>query len=670
MSLTCRLLIVALAAWLSCAARADVLYVDDDAPPGGDGLGWDTAYTWLRPALFHAAASGGQVTEIRVAQGTYTPDLGVPDPGPTCCEPHIDPGCDTPECESLVCAHVPGCCVSSWGELCVSFAEFLCGDLCDEGPIPQPSFLLVSGVALRGGYAGLGAPDPDARDIDAFPSVLSGDIDGDDDLSPARCCTPHATPGCDDPSPGEDCAATVCAELPYCCETEWDLLCAAVGRVYCDFEADCPELANNAYAVGATDAVTDAVLDGFTIVRARVGAYVLSPDTTVERCSFIDSRVGLFAPYDGVTVTDCTFSGIAGLGLAAHEGSTVTNCVFTGNAGTETGGMRLEGGVVTGCIFTGNRSMTKGGGMTASETAVIGCTFRDNESMFRGGGLRGGQAIGCTFENNTAVYGGGASGESFINCLFVGNSAAYGGAVAAYGLWPEEAELINCTLTNNTATSGGALWANDQVSVHNCVLWGNGPDEIAGGGEPLPVTVRFSDVQGGFPGAGNIDADPLFVDPAGGDYRLGPGSPCIDAGESQMRIVHRPLFNRPCDALDLDHDGDTLELLPVDIDGRCRFADDPGTPDTGCAAGAVVDMGAWEFGAPYDGPRVLYADLTGDGAVTVRDLLVALAQWGPCNDPCCLADLGHMYGACGVIKEPDGVVDVRDLYTILLFWNR
>jgi hypothetical protein len=42
------------------------------------------------------------------------------------------------------------------------------------------SFVLVDGIALRGGYAGIGSPNPDARDVAAYVTVLSGDLRGND----------------------------------------------------------------------------------------------------------------------------------------------------------------------------------------------------------------------------------------------------------------------------------------------------------------------------------------------------------------------------------------------------------------------------------------------------------------------------------------------------------
>jgi hypothetical protein len=93
------------------------------------------------------------------------------------------------------------------------------------------------------------------------------------------------------------------------------------------------------------------------------------------------------------------------------------------------------------------------------------------------------------------------------------------------------------------------------------------------------VTLGFDDVHltgtetcpnaGTFdPGTGNVDADPLFVNPAANDYHLRFGSPAIDAGGATC--------NAPCQASDLD--GLTR---PIDGDGN-------GT--------ATRDMGAFEYG--------------------------------------------------------------------------
>ncbi len=114
---------------LSSAAQAGaVLYVDDDAPPAGDGAGWGTAYRFLADAL--ADASGGGISEIRVGQGTYQPDRDELNPGGTA----------------------------------------------DR----EATFQLLNGVALMGGYAGFGAKDPDDRDTELYETILSGDLLGND----------------------------------------------------------------------------------------------------------------------------------------------------------------------------------------------------------------------------------------------------------------------------------------------------------------------------------------------------------------------------------------------------------------------------------------------------------------------------------------------------------
>ena len=118
---------VLLAAAVVPVADADTIFVDDDAVPGGDGSSWSAAYRFLQDAL---ASAAGTVNEIRVAQGTYVPDRSATSPGGT-------------------------------------------GDR-------AATFNLLSGVSMLGGFAGLGAVDPDVRDVVQYTTVLNGDLDGDD----------------------------------------------------------------------------------------------------------------------------------------------------------------------------------------------------------------------------------------------------------------------------------------------------------------------------------------------------------------------------------------------------------------------------------------------------------------------------------------------------------
>ena len=346
------------------------------------------------------------------------------------------------------------------------------------------------------------------------------------------------------------------------------------------------------------------------------GAYSSASDPVFDECGFVEN--------DAV-------AGVGGMGSGQSSNPLVHSCVFEYN---------VEGGMWN---------------ADDSTSTIIGCAFHANGGGFGSAVINsedgGSLLLDCVFlDNQSDVYGGavmnyGAS-PSIMDCVFAGNTGSEVGAVFSAespdaGSYPM---ITNCTFTGNTGAYAGAVYVHPEgaasVTVSNCILWGDSEPEIVDA-PGLPSTVTYCDVQGGWPGGGNIDADPLFRDAAGGDFRLAGCSPCIDAGDNTAV---------PADALDLDGDGDTAEPLPFDLDGNPRFVDDPATDDTGLGEPPIVDIGAYEYQA-----GACPADVTGDGVVDVLDLLAVLAAWGQGGVP---EDI-----------TGDGVVDVLDLLEVLESWG-
>ena len=209
------------------------------------------------------------------------------------------------------------------------------------------------------------------------------------------------------------------------------------------------------------------------------------------------------------------------------------------------------------------------------DSAVIFSGSEDASCVLAGftinGGKRGIYCSGasptitnCTIaENVNADMGAGmflkdSSSPTLVNCMFSSNSASVMGG----GMYNENSSpiLINCTFAGNSATyfGGGIYSAVGSPVLTNCILWGDTPDEISMfSGTPV---ITYSDVQGGWAGEGNIDADPLFADPGNGDYHLKSQagrwdlnsqswviddvtSPCIDAGDPSSPVGLEPLPN-------------------------------------------------------------------------------------------------------------------------------
>lgn len=510
---------------LSFAGEESVRFVDAAAVEGGNGTSWSNAYRELQDALAEAL-NNPAISEIRVAGGIYIPTQAGGSRGMT--------------------------------------------------------FELREGVNLNGGYAGQANDDPDTRDFDLYPTILSGDLNGDDN------------PNFED------------------------------------------SFADNSEHVVSCNSLSSIAIDGFTIRGGNANVYptndgggmqVFYSTIQISNCNFEWNRAGGDAAYGGglllvesiTTLNNCRFTnnkihsqggGISaayGAGLANFSYSvlTATNCVFENNAVSgflPAGGALINSSQSTfslsDCRFIENSATGLGaiGGAIANYSTLSPscdrCVFLKN-NVDRGdfqeawGGAIWNSNHGspqfrnCKFLGNYATGGeGGAirntqSNPSFFNCIFSGNRN-----ISIYNADNSDPTFINCSFGGNT----GAVLFNTQNSnplLLNCILWGNSfpnnqihTDTSSGSNQS---TLQFCNYESGWHGLGseNINLNPAWVDRDGidnvtgtedDDFHLLANSPCIDEGT-----------NFSIDPNSLDFEG---ELRILDGDGNGL---------------ATIDMGVDEF---------------------------------------------------------------------------
>ena len=484
-----------------------VFFVDDDAPPGGDGSSWDSAFRHLQDALAAAGATGGG--EISVARGVYRPDRSS----------------DAPEGTSDRLA----------------------------------SFRLVDGVTLRGGYAGLGHANPDERDPRLFPAVLSGDLAGDDDAASGASDNAYHVIQ----SWNNDRSAVVegftiragRADRPVA-QGWWPAGRddSGAGALVVHSEAvfrDC--LFEDNYA-DANGSLFIALSGDFGFVEPGGGAMLVSRGApTIESCVFRNNAANR-----------------VGGALSLHRSAAVvTGCFFTGNSVGEFAPLEVNMGGALGdmsadfstddrariesCRFINNTAHGSGGAVFTAlcDSVYANCVLLANHATERAGGLYADNVAFVEF-HNTAVVGNtsarGAAGVFefsevgdayvFVNCIVWGNRTdepaeplnqnmiSQNGNIAAYDTIIEQVGEYPVFMFD-----ADRLFATDPVFTDPV-----GPDGVAfSGDEDLRPAPGSPAIDAGnssrVPGwlATDLDGRPRFADATAPDTGVGP-APIVDIG--------------------------------------------------------------------------------------------------------------------------------------------
>jgi parallel beta-helix repeat protein len=538
----CFLLSIIILPMLCSTSTAKTIYVDDDAAGANNGTSWTDAYTYLQEALNDARLTEKPV-EIRVAQGVYRPNGGL-----------------------------------------VAIPEF---------DWRTTTFQLINGVTLQGGYAGLDAPDPNARDIEQYETILSGDLNGDDGPNFANN-----------------------SENSYHVVTSRRVDQEAVLDGFVIVGGNADEPLHHQWGGGMHNSYysSPAIINCTFRLNSNGGMYNSShSDPTVINCTFSSNAgSGMFNSYSSPVISNCTFSGnsvdFGGAGIRnSFSSPKLTDCTFIENTAEYGGGMQNDpdcSPILANCTFTNNVANTLGGGILNSHNCnaiLTDCTFSHNKAE-HGGGLfidfySNSILTNCKFFGNSADRNGGGvyqrQGELFLtHCIFSGNSASEAGG--ALHLSQSNPTVTNCTFVDNSAKEGNAIassffYAPDPEYVSkfqliNCILM-DGGNEISN--EHSPIDISYCNIYGARAGVydpgedvtwgeGNINIDPLFAclgrwDDKGtressddvwveGDFHLKSQagrwdagseswivddvtSPCIDAGDPNSPVAFEPFPN-------------------------------------------------------------------------------------------------------------------------------
>jgi len=240
---------------------------------------------------------------------------------------------------------------------------------------------------------------------------------------------------------------------------------------------------------------SDFIIENNKIIKNRVSGstYCYGPGIRIvfntEKSIIRNNNISLNSPINGM-------SNGGGLMIVFTRGVRVFNNHFEGNSGTWGAGIfdwSSNGNIISGNYFINNNAEQTGGGIQVSNSnSLIENNLLDRNISLQGAG----------------IYLSNVTESQVINNTIVGNSASFLG--------------------------GGIYNQGSMVLVLNTILWDNiAPQDSQIHIQNGTVEVRYSDVQGGWEGKGNIDVNPLFSDTL---FHLSDLSLCIGAGIESIDI--------------------------------------------------------------------------------------------------------------------------------------
>ena len=310
-----------------------------------------------------------------------------------------------------------------------------------------------------------------------------------------------------------------------------------------------------------------------------------------------------FSP-DGVL-----WSGGGGFTAYGTVGLTIQENYFEDNgsaAGGAIASYSTQGTLISDNIFLNNHCYI-GGGVYEEQTAgsiISGNTFTGNSADYYGGGI---MITSCS--------------PSVYNNLIVNNKALFNGGGVYVGDQNSEPLIINNTIVADTAgVYGGGICINSvSPVVMNTIIWGN----FAPSGKQIytiagNTQVAYSDVQGDWPGEGNIDADPQFVT---GDSLFplppDPSNPCINTGVDSIQISGQWYYCPPD-----DYEGDErpyMGRLPDMGADETQVPPPPGGIEPQLVAGIPKSFALFQnYPNPFNPATTIEFALPASGFVTLR----------------------------------------------------